>query len=860
MTNERELVNVLTKIFPSEPWNSEQEKSFLNPVTRDDIKKVYKNLWLLDPTKTCEKETKARKKVSLVIVQNVDEEDPNNYEEFFTKEFINREETMKLSSSQLAQKTIAVLKKLVAIEDTSILDQHSVTMSCLYFSLDTLNQLYGETIFNDNDQSVIKVNLMDLTYECFNNLVNRDGKSIEPMFKRLFQLLEISDIDNEISCGLIMNILAILNNLCVKKSSQKAESLRMFSLCNHLILKRMEILSEDKELLHALQLLLIRIISNVRNAHYLELCVKKKPKTKLRHNFTEHSFADACTFERLLIKSFPLIKKYATLKQILRYFRVKGICCCNGNIATIEVFFKPTTVPSQHLNFIREKVIQPMFDTNKLCTFCNDKQESNSFQNEYFGLLKTEMKRRQGWELHTFLHHLTSIQKLFSPHFLLNFIFKVIVPTFDEEKSKFLSQPDECFESKLIVSCCLNLINESLREESIVTQLFDLEMIQKIMECSLIPSMASSSCQILKHAIDNIKIIGENEENRNSISQVINTILFSNVLFLTRELMDIYDQIDLPKDVPITNDVNVSDKALDKSADDSTEFEVLDKKTLEVKEELTNLDTLFLNTIHWNIVCDIISEDPDFQQEFVANIFNNFSGNILFTIAYNALNSILLKKELKCFQLRVISPEPRMLSADAPTIFERCEMLSSVLILDYDLEYNKTIEQLYQLYEKSKSFLDRLTLCEKHSLIYRLRRDNTKFFALVHKDVFLTDNVCGDNSPRPQPIAGEHFYSYHNWLNQIWIGIFEGKAIRDRFIKIINRFVRQEDELKAIHRSNTIKEITGRSGVKYLSSIARNCFDICWRLSDNISFSKFTKSHLPNPLHAPLLTQTFSFC
>ena len=841
MTNERELVIVLTKIFPTEVWDAQHEKSHLPTMSRSDIKKLYKTLWLLDPIKVFNApETKQAKKSLSEVIPDFEEDENKDCEKFFTEEFNKRHETMQLSPSQLAQKILIILKKLVEVENSSALgqtDQNSVTMCCLLFSLDTLNNLYDQRIFSENDQTVIKLSLMELTFLCFNNLVNRDGKSIEPVFKKLFHLLELSD-QNEISCGLILNILTILNNLCVKKSIQKTENLNMFILCNHLILKRMEIISCDKELLHIIHLQLIRIIKNIQTAHRTRSCDRKKTKKK-DVSMTHHELlTDSCIFERLLIDSFPMIKSYARLKTVLKHFHTKGVCCCNGNIETIRIFMRPNTVPTQLLGFIQDKVIQPMFDKQRICVFCNDKLLTGDFKEEYCQLLRRELQRREGWELHSLLHHLTMIQKIFSNDFLHKLTFDVIVPTFEEEKFKFLKDPERHFESKLIVTSCLTIFNESMKEKSLLHQFFKSDMINHLKDCSLVPAMSSSACQLLKFAIDNIKLLGADEDQRENIAKLINGILFSNILYLTHELMVIYGEIGLPKNIPIASNKYMSDRALDKSAEEISDFEILDEKIVVVKEPQTDMDVLLLNTIHWNIICDLITKDPAFQCDFVDNIYNNFSGNVLFTIAYNALNSILLKKELKNFQLRVISSEPRMNNEDLPAIFTRCEFLTPVIVSDYDFNYERKLERFYHYYEISETFLDKLRKIQEHSLIYRPKRDkNIKVCALVHKDVFLADNVT-DNPTRKQQIAEDHFYFYHNWLNQIWIGIFEGKAIRDRFIKIVNRFVRTEEELEAIHRVNTIKEITNRLGIKYLSSIARNCFDICWRLSDNISFSK----------------------
>lgn len=830
---------VLTKIFPTESWESEPVQSHLEPITRADAKRLYKKLWLLDPRKDTEKETALVRRNSNFVIPDSNGDDAKSCEEYFTADFNNRQTTMQLSASQLAQRVIDILKKLVEIENASVLgqtDQHSVTMCCLNFGLDTLSHLHEQFVFNEADQTVIKMNVLELTFLCFNNLVNRDGKSIEKVFKKLFHLLEISDSD-ELTCGLILNILTILNNLCVKKSIQKTENLSMFVLCNHLIVRRMQMISCHKDLLHCVQLCLVKIISNVEIAHELRICDTKKTKRRKKKEFLAHhdSLSDVCIFEKLLIESsFPLIKSFANLKTILAHLCAKGICCCNGNIETIRIFMKPSTIPKKMLDLIEEKIIKPMFEKSKICIFCNDKINSDVFKSEYFRLLRSELDRRQGWELHALLSHLNNIQKLISGEFLHAFLFEVIVPKFEEEKIKYMISAEENFECKLIIISCLNILNGSIKEESSITRFFTASMIQHLKDCSLIPAMATNACQLLKLAIDNIKIIGNNEDQRKNLAKVIKNILFSNVLYLTHELMEIYGQID----IPISTRRDVIQKPLEKSGED---FEIVEEQIVAVKEPLSDLDMLLLNTIHWNILCDLIAKDPAFQLDFVANIYNNFHGNILFTIAYNALNSILLKKELKALQLHVITPQPRMSSEDLPKIFERCEALTPVVISVYDESYEKTIARSYQLCQISQSFFDKLRRSEECSSIYRVpRAKDSNFRSFVHKNIFLPDNVCGDPE-RKQQIVEEHLYSYQNWLNQIWIGIFEGKTLRDRIIKVVNKFVRVEEEIKAIHRVNTIREITGKRGIKYLSSIARNCFDICWRLSasDNISFSKF---------------------
>ncbi|CRK97431.1 CLUMA_CG010820, isoform A [Clunio marinus] len=848
VTNEHELVNVLAKIFPNERWDESSDVQYLNPLSRDEVKQIYKQLWLLNPSRINEN---LRPKTIVKFFSNNEStyecNIPDDIEDYLSSEFKDKEMPI-ISSSQLAQHIIKIFQKLVIIDNTNTLkqtDKNSVTMRCLQFSLDTLNHLHEQKVFNDVDQNVIKLNLLKLTMMCLNNLINRDGKSIEPIFKKLFSLLELSD-SNELSCGFILSIMTILNNLCVTKSIQKTENLNLFVLCNHLITKRIELMSHDKELLDTIQIFLIRIVSNVRAAHqarFGENKTRKKPTIKHCHH---DLLADACMFEKLLLETFPLIKSFKNFNKILKLLRKKGICCCNATIDTIKMFMQPSLIPMQYLSFIEWKIIEPMFNEDQICVFCNEKKNIQYFKDEYFSLLRKEISRREGWELHSLLHHLVNIQKKMNKDFLQKFIFNVIVPTFEEEKRKYLRNPDEQFESKVIIGSCLRIINEGVKEEKILMQFFNADVIHHLKECTLIPVLSGTACQLLKIAFENIKFLGVNEGHREKISQSINNIFFSNVLYLIREMMDIYGRIDLPKDIPLSDSITESDKTSDKSANDAADFEILDERTVAIKEPLTNLDVLLLNTIHWNILCDLMSKDSSFQREFIANIYNNFNGNILFTIAYNALNSILLKKELKKL---IFAPEPKTINEEElHVLFKRCNSLIPVMVQCYDVNYQHVIERSYQLHEISESFLEKMKRRarddDNHCLIFRRRcgSDNDfKFRVYVHKDVFLTDNVIENSLKHEQiSVVDDHFNNfYHSWLNTRWTEIFHRKAIRSRFLDILNKFVKSEEEkeLEAIYRKNIIEEITGKCGIKYLSSIARNCFDICWRLSDNISFS-----------------------
>lgn len=129
---------VLTKIFPTESWEAEEGPARLQPLTQADYKTLYNQLWLLNPTKSNDIERESVRRRSRFVITEVVEGETKSCEEFFTDEFVNRHVTMQLSPSQMAQKVIEILKKLVRVENANSLgqtDQNSVCHSFPYFLL-----------------------------------------------------------------------------------------------------------------------------------------------------------------------------------------------------------------------------------------------------------------------------------------------------------------------------------------------------------------------------------------------------------------------------------------------------------------------------------------------------------------------------------------------------------------------------------------------------------------------------------------------------------------------------------------------------------------------------------------------------
>lgn len=503
----------------------------------------------------------------------------------------------------------------------------------------------------------------------------------------------------------------------------------------------------------------------------------------------------------------------------------------------MEIFMRSSLIAAHYLHFIESRVLRVMFEKSKICIYCNDKLNSIEFACGYFRLMRSEMARREGYELYALLNHMCTVQKLMTKEFRHEFVFEVIVMIFEEEKEKYLSDTDAFQESRLKATICLRIITENCNDRDILKKLLTLKIINHLRDCSLVPAMSMSSCVILSSGL---KLL----EDQITLNQ-IKSIFFSNILYLIHELISIYDKIDLPRNLPLSrHDSGISSSKLTaNSTGDGSDFEVLDQQTVVVKANLSNLDVLLLNMVHWNILSELILKFPLFQAEFISNIQNNFHKNILFTIAYHALNAMLLRKEtsltkvIKNTQNNRKEKEMDLSKQLNENLLKNIHV--SIICISYDLNYEQVIMRSFKLFEICQKFSDKLQKEYEENtgcMLYRLRRDNDKFINLaVHRDNFLPESLSNDFSHQSRESSYRH---QQHWINSFG-AFFETKPIKEAISRVLNRFLKTDEELKNIHRLNTIKEITEKFGLKYLSAIARNCFDISFRLSSSHSMSEF---------------------
>lgn len=814
-------------MFPNDYWESEEALAIsrLSSFSRHKVKEIFSKQFRLtrsDLNGSCENAHE------ILIDESID----INLEECLNdNEFKAFNTSFYISSAELAAYIIKIFYKFVdADREKASVDRSFLTIKCLNFCLDTLTRLNEKCIFNKCDQTVIKIKIAQLICQCFNSLTQHDDNVIKIHLKRVYNILDSGIIEMEITYGLIMCIITTLGSLCLRNSQKRNENLKMLKLCDHLVLKQMEILS-DSEFLLMIQKRLMEIISVLRKIQKPQNVARKRKMRKYHViNCHHHSHMDACVFERILLESIAFVKCFKQLVLLINILKAKGICCCNGNFKTISFFMRSTTIAPQFLRFIEEKIIRVMFERNKICIYCNEKLNSIEFCTSYFTLLKNELTRREGYELYALLNHLNNIQKCMTKEFLMDFMAAVIVPSFDENKINFFKDVENNAQEKLIASNALRIICEHSSEKEILCKFLTADRIDHFRDLTLIPSMSMNACMIL---CNGIKLLND----QNLISQ-IKAIFFANSLYLTHELIGLYEEADLPKEI-------VSKEQQENKNNENVDFVILDQQAVIVKEELSNLDILLLNMNHWNIFSDLMCNISSFQSEFMANIYNNFHKNILFVIACNALQILLLKKEAN---LTKISSQAKINEIKNETaeinlskqIFDYALIVNrpiSIICETYDLDYEQQMRD-FEMFENGQKFSDKLNE-ESMCVIYRPRQNKVVFINLTtHRDNFLPESLY-DGYRQSLPDSYQH-----HWVNSFRVGaaIFDSsKSIREAFSRILNRFLRSDDDFNAMNRAQLIKEITGKFGIKYLSVIARNCFDISFQLSSTSSLQNFSK-------------------
>lgn len=822
---------MLTSIFPTGKWEV-NPMGTLQLITRKEVLKIYKSLWLLHPKKKHPSIKRILKKTTQNDESTSETEDNDtfiaeNYDEFITEEFKNRNISMRLTSGEMSLRVLKILYDLLQNENVGALsntDQASVTAHTLEFCLETLERLNTETIFNDDDQNVLKVRVIEVMFMCLNNLVDLDGKEMLPVFKKLFSIFETGNA--EVSCAMVLAILTILSNLCVKNSKQKADILKTFELCSHSVLKVMAmIVNSDPDLFFKIQKLLMNAIDNIKMANEKKHVKKNKQVVNSLRNH-HNSVKEICIFERMLLDSLPIGNGYLVNISAIEYFRKNGICCCNSTIETIGIFLSSREKQSRCMSFIRNKIFQTMFG-NTICLICEEKQQSLIFEERYIQLIADEVRKSKSSQLNSLLYHICRLCEIFPYQYLIRIQNDVILPIFKSAKRKLLENPTENHDAKNVLTYCLNIFATSMRDTKMVTSFFTEENILHLKDCSMIPVVCRTVCQLMKISIENEKLLSE------ELSEMIKQILFSNISYLIDELRCLYGQINLKKTISAITEFNQDDA--------ENEFEILDEATVTVKENLTNNNILLLNSLYWNMISDLIAEYKPFQEDFVENIYNNFNDNVLFTIVYNCLNSILLTNEITSeseTSRNSKSPEP-ILNYEEVTLFNSFrdnKHHSSVLINCYDLNYDNVLELIYKFHEKNSSFVkilqseDETTRC----LVFRVNRGKySNFLNLVHRDNFQSDLQIDLSDIAQDPIEN----LYRKIVNNFNI---DRKFIGEKFTDLFNKFVKQkEDYNNSLNRQLTIQEITSPVCIEYLSIIARNCFDVLWKISDNINFSEY---------------------
>ena len=101
-------------------------------------------------------------------------------------------EPQSISSSQLANLIQKIMLKLVLNEHitTTLLDTASITIHCLEFCLENLQRFNLNSVFEEADQDIVRLRMLQLLFECLNNLfvTDFDDLAVMEVFKKIVEI------------------------------------------------------------------------------------------------------------------------------------------------------------------------------------------------------------------------------------------------------------------------------------------------------------------------------------------------------------------------------------------------------------------------------------------------------------------------------------------------------------------------------------------------------------------------------------------------------------------------------------------------------------------------------------------------
>lgn len=515
---------------------------------------------------------------------------------------------------------INLMIKLVSNENLINLDKNSITAQCLNFSVLKMHslernfyQLDGQRK-NELKNVILKLFVISLNnlFISFKNIC--DCFDVELVLSQLYEVLkydlsadDVCDLKLENCFIIFYSIIVLLNNIFIQNCNEINNYESLFNIfksndCElNLFFKKQ--LFHNKKISKILKIL-IKITSDFKKCDenvFLKSRKGKKDKQKcglnIHHGISRKNY-NICFMENLLISLLKKLKN-DDKKIIFRYFRNNGLCCCNferKSLPSILELFEDVKMQKSGLNFIKNNILK-IFDKS-CCDFCQTRRKSDDFLNDFIHFYKTLLKKLKGTLYTRLLNHIGKIAVDLPYNYSQRILFDLIIKIFHQEKNKTKNES--------ILKCCLNIFTFYLKDDKLLEEFFNEEMLIDLKNLLKIPELAQDVLNIIKIGI----ICSEECDKLIEITLRATVNVTKNLIILFKDVDQIF-QLKTTKD--IDQDLNF--------------------------ESITNL--IKLSAIYWNSIYQLIKISLKFKKEFKIELNKFFDDTTLINTVYNSISCVL---------------------------------------------------------------------------------------------------------------------------------------------------------------------------------------------------------------------------
>lgn len=723
IVNAREFANVLIKILPTRKWctphqtnldysplyNSNLLKAFnmrtCNSDWRSDTKRNTLNVSSSQILK-CSNPINASSPPSICRLlalsptspvlptepfaeaQQTQKQLPTNLADYHTESF-NAHMRVTLTQDQLTLTVLNLLEGLVIHENILMIDEKSVTISCLRMAIDRLRQ---QELLEENARNrvILRHKLLGVLMLSLNNLffldmLESDHVSLKQIAAEVMELLRYElelGTTNPISCDFIYNltytIVSTVNHTFLNFSENLVSEM-FFLAIFRLLESNLDIMKHVYNLLHEstdnaqpkMVDILLKMLQNFITTLAPNRVTGKKParaRHRLHHSRQDPRTAYVCALENILLNVFPIVK-HSDQRTLLQFFSENQICCCNATIRTLEVLLKLTNdhlVPRICLNFANRSVVHAIFSRSN-CESCEGERFNDHFY-ERFASVHREVfdayaRPENRPRMPIMLKYLQDVVKVV-PFRLGKFVlFDLVLPQLRKEKAGFVVGTMLDDTTKEIVNGSLLIVGRCLKDANLFEAFFTEENRSMLSELSKRAEFVYQVGVILKVGI-------ENSHQLDGMEDQLGRILLDNL----RELSDYLGHL---FDVLKTSDVHIELKEITSKAD----------KEITFRNDST-LNVLQLYVEHWKLARCLLQVNDHFYDSFVQTFGD---GRNFLHIIYDLFSLLLYHEHAK----RSRPPATKLVDLTEVVDPERRSILNIFHFNDQLIDYQLASEEFF---------------------------------------------------------------------------------------------------------------------------------------------------------------------